>query len=336
MPGSRGHMGNFILEDNKMKYRIRHWLTLLLIILMSGCATHRQFDNKFPIENLKQETPQYSAIQNGHLEYYRFGKGSPIVLIPGYATDITSWDKQFLATLAEKHQVIVFNNRNVGGSYVQSDHYESQDLAKDTYQLIQKLHLKKPAILGISMGGMIAQQLAVLYPNKIGQLILINTAIAGKQSVHPDPATEKLMLNMPTSKIGRYMIALKLFFPASQRTQMRFALAFDRFQPKNYTEINPDSVMSQQRFLVLQWTKDNATAKKLRRLNLPVLVLNGTADSVIPPVNSIILTKTIPNAELMRWQDGGHAMIYQYPESIANAVNDFIAKSQEKIINDKH
>ncbi|HVE44762.1 MAG TPA: alpha/beta hydrolase [Gammaproteobacteria bacterium] len=294
-------------------------VALLLIVLLSGCSV--------PAENAKQITPQYAAIQNGRLEYYRFGHGSPIVLIPGYVTDISSWDRQFLATLAAKHQLIAFNNRNVGGSHVQSDHYESQDLARDTYQLIQKLHLRKPAILGISMGGMIAQQLAVRYPNKIGQLILINTAIAGRQSVRPSPATEKMMLDMPTSKLGRYMIALKLFFPASQRTQMGFALALNRFQPENYTEIDPAAVISQQRFLVLQWTKDNATAKKLSRLNIPVLILNGIADSVIPPINSVILADTIPHAKLIRWQDGGHAMIYQYPKSIANAVNDFIAKS---------
>jgi pimeloyl-ACP methyl ester carboxylesterase len=297
-------------------------------MLMSGCATHRQFDNQLSTENLKHISPRYTAIQNGRLEYYRFGHGSPIVLIPGYVTDISSWDKQFLATLAHKHQLIVFNNRNVGGSYVRSNHYESQDFAKDTYQLIQNLHLKKPAILGISMGGMIAQQLAVLHPNKIGQLILINTAIAGRQSVRPSPATEKMMLNMPTDKLGRFIIALKLFFPASQRTQMGFALALDRFQPENYTEIDPAAVISQQRFLILQWTKDDVTAKKLARLNLPALILNGTADSVIPPMNSIILANTIPHAELKRWQDGGHAMIYQYPESIANAVNDFICAAK--------
>jgi len=307
-----------------MRHRILHWLTLLLVIALSGCATHGQFDNQFHTENLKQAAPQYATIQNGRLEYYCFGHGSPIVLIPGYLTDITSWNKQFLAKLAEKHQLIVFNNRNVGGSYVQAAHYESQDLAKDTYQLMQKLHLRKPAVLGISMGGMIAQQLAVLYPNAISQLILINTAIAGEQSIHPDPATEKLMLNMPTSKLGRYFVALKLFFPASERTQMGFALAFDRFQPKSYTEIDPNLVIVQQRFLVLQWIKDNSTAKKLTRLQLPVLVLNGKADSVIPPANSIILADTIPHAELKRWENGGHGMIYQYPESIANAVNDFI------------
>lgn len=305
-------------------YRGIKIVVLFLIVLLSGCSTNRQFGNSFLTQNLKEITPQYAAIQNGHLEYYRFGHGTPIVLIPGYVTDITSWDRQFLATLAKKHQLIVFNNRNVGGSSVRSDHYESQDLAKDTYQLIEKLRLRKPAVLGISMGGMIAQQLAVLYPNKIGSLILINTAIAGKQSVHPNPNIEKMMLNMPRSKLSRYMTAIKLFFPASERTQMGFALAFDRFFPKNYTEIDPDSVISQQRCLVLQWTKDDATARKIAHLNLPVLILNGTADEVIPPINSDILASTIPYAKLKRWQNGGHAMIYQYPESIANTINEFI------------
>ena len=58
---------------------------------------------------------------------------------------------------------------------------------------------------------------------------------------------------------------------------------------------------------------------------MPVLILNGGADVVIPPVNSIILANTIPQARLMRWPEGGHAMIYQYPEELAGAINDFIA-----------
>lgn len=314
-----------------MRSQIKNLLIIIIfVILLSGCATHSQYVNQSSTMNLKTVTPRYADIQNGRIQYYRFGQGSPIVLIAGYLTDVTSWDKQFLATLAEKHQLIVFNNRNVGGSSVKAEHYDSQDAARDTYQLIQQLNLKKPAILGISMGGMIAQQVAASYPNKIGQLILINTAIAGKKSIHPNADVEKLMLNMPMSKFGRYKVALKLFFPASQRTKMAFALISDRFQPQNYTEINPASVITQQRILILNWANDEATAKKIADLHLPVLVLNGTADSVIPPINSIILVDTIPHAKLQRWQDGGHAMIYQYPKSIANAVNDFIARTKGK------
>ncbi len=311
---------------NKMRTQLFHYLTLFLILLLSGCATQSQLNNRYPVENLKNINPQYASVQQGHLEYYRFGQGSPIVLITGYVTDISSWDKRFLATLAEEHQVIVFNNRNVGGSSIPSDHYDSKDLATDTYQLIQELHLKKPAVLGISMGGMIAQHYAVLYPHALGSLILINTAIAGKQSVHPTAATEKTLMNMPTNKLARYAVALKLFFPENQRSQMGLALALDRFQPNHYTEIDASVVMPQQKFLIQQWTHDNDTAKKLTHLHLPVLILNGTADAVLPPENSLILANTIPNATLMRWQNGGHAMIYQYPESLAMTINRFLAQ----------
>ena len=310
-----------------MRFHIRFWLISLGIILLSGCVNH-PVNTSLSNQNVKNISQQYVTVHHGCLECYRFGKGSPIVLISGYMTDISSWDKQFLAVLAAKHEVIVFNNRNVGGSYVHSKNYSSQDLANDTYQLIQQLHLKKPAVLGVSMGGMIAQQVAVLYPNKLGSLILINAAISGDQAIRPSPDMEKQMLNMPTNKLGLYNFALQLFFPESQRTEMAWALLCDRFQPPHYNEIDPEAVMAQQKILLMQWTNDNATAKKLAHLNLPVLILNGDADAVIPPANSDILAKTIPRAQLKRWKDGGHGMIYQYPESIANAINNFISGSK--------
>ena len=307
----------------------RNLLTLVLLLFLTGCVSYRP-QNTVPVQTIKSAAPQYVAIRHGELEYYRFGSGSPIVMITGYVTDITSWDKRFLAALAKQHQLIVFNNRNVGGSHVQSNQYSSQDLANDTYQLIENLHLHRPTVLGISMGGMIAQQVAVLYPGKISDLILINTAIAGHQSAHPDAAAEKIMLNMPTNKLGRYYVAVKLFFPPSQRAQMGIALVTERYLPQEYTEIDPAAVVPQQRALIRKWAQDDVTAKKLARLNMPVLILNGAADAVIPPVNSAILAKAIPHAYLKRWPDGGHAMIFQYPEMLAAEVNDFIAFSQTR------
>ncbi len=142
---------------------------LLLMLVISGCSTHQHLAT----EKFNQLAPHYASIQQGKIEYYELGHGTPIVLIPGYATDVTSWNKVFVATLASHHRVIILNNRNVGGSHLPSSHYGSQDLANDTDQLIHQLHLKKPAVIGISMGGMIAQQLAIMHPNSVGQLILI-------------------------------------------------------------------------------------------------------------------------------------------------------------------
>lgn len=306
---------------------ISRWFFLMLLLVLSGCSTYHASNKQYPVKNLKELSPKYAAISHGQMEYYSFGQGSPIVLIPGYVTDVSSWNQEFLASLAQQHQVIVINNRNVGGSWVESARYESSDLAKDTYQLINKLGLKKPAILGISMGGMIAQQVAVKYGDKLGPLILINTAIAGKEAVHPSADVEKKMLDLPRDKLGRYFLAVDLFSPSSQKVQMAYSLAIDRFKPKYYTEVNPANIIPQQRHLLMRWTEDNDTAKKLKQLHTPVLILNGDADVVIPPINSVILAKTIPNAQLVSWRNGGHAMIYQYPDELAATISEFIGES---------
>lgn len=295
---------------------MKHTIWFAIIIILSGCAAYRCFDTKL--------RPQFVQISNGRLEYYSFGHGSPIVLISGYATDVSSWNNEFLNALALHHQLIVVNNRNVGGSAIESSNYQSQDLAQDISQLIQHLKLKHPAILGLSMGGMIAQQVAVLHANQISKLILINTAIAGEQSVHPKPEMEKRLLNIPKNKIGLYLVAVNSFFPAGWKLKMAYKLAVDRFQPRNYGQINLSKMVPVQQTLLMAWTKDNITAKKLKNLPMPVLILSGEADQVLPPANSLILAKTIPQVKLVKWKEGGHAMIYQYPKQMANTINQFI------------
>jgi pimeloyl-ACP methyl ester carboxylesterase len=289
-------------------------LILLLAITLSGCSTY------YPAQ--AQAKPHYVAVPHGRIEYYRIGQGSPIVMIAGYATDVSSWNRQFLAALASQHQLIIINNRNVAGSRMEGGDYDSHDCADDVYRVIKALHLKKPAVLGISMGGMIAQQVAVMYPDSVGRLILINTAIAGHEGVHPSPEMEKRMLNIPNNKLGFYAIAIDSFFPTTWKARMAYSLAADRFQPDNYNEIDFTTVAPQQRELLKRWGTDDLTAKKLGHLKMPVLILNGEADIVIPPINSSILAKKIPHATLVRWKQGGHAMIYQFPDAIAQTINN--------------
>jgi pimeloyl-ACP methyl ester carboxylesterase len=294
-------------------------LLFFLTFFLSGCNAQ--------LNQQRQLSPDYVPVQHGFIEYYKIGSGSPIILIPGYITDVTSWDRQFIATLSAHHQLYILNNRCVGGSVVHSSHYDIKDVANDAFQLMQNLQLQKPAVIGVSMGGMIAQQLAVLHPDKIKQLILINTAIAGKEAAHPSPSTEKILFNMPPDKLKRFKIALDLFFPASWRQRMEVQLIFHRFQPGRYSEVDLVKVMPQQRSLIQGWIKDNNTAKEISHLPMPVLILNGEADVILPPVNSTILAKKIPHAKLVRWRDGGHAMIFQYPVSLAGAVNEFIVET---------
>lgn len=308
-----------------MKYIFRRCFCFYLLFFISGCSTHHQVATV----QFNKLSPHYVSIQQGTMEYYQFGSGNPIVLIPGYATDVSSWNKDFLAVLAQHHRMIVLYNRNVGGTQIASTSYSSKDLANDTYQLIQKLKLKKPAVIGISMGGMIAQQLAILHPDTLSHLILINTSIAGKQSIRPSPMVEKKLRGLAKNKFGFYISAIDLFFPSKWKMRMAVSLATDRFQPLNYSEIDYNAVMPQQQRLIMQWLDDNDSAEKTKEIRLPVLILNGKADIVIPPVNSVILAHTIPHAKLVRWEEGGHAMIYQYPEEIGNVINNYIAAKEK-------
>jgi pimeloyl-ACP methyl ester carboxylesterase len=303
-----------------MKFIIKNCLAISLFLLMSACSFHHQV----PAENIKQLTPHIAKIQQGKIEYYQMGSGSPIVLIPGYATDVTSWNRDFLAVLSQQHRIIVMNNRNVGASSTEARNYAMKDMANDTYFLIKKLGLKKVTVIGISMGGMIAQQLALSHPASLDHLILINTAIAGQQAIMPTPDVEKKLRELPKSKLGFYMSAVDLFFPPTWKARMAISLATDRFQPGRYTEIDAGRVMPEQQRVITQWFADNNAAAKLKNIRLPVLILNGKADIVIPPANSMILAENIPKAKLIRWKDGGHAMIYQYPVEMGRVINDWL------------
>lgn len=298
--------------------------TLLSIVLtLSGCAMN-DHSGRADNHSSSKLLPKSAPIVLGKIEYYQLGHGTPIVLIAGYATDVTSWSNRFLIALAAHHQLIIPNNRNVSGSQINSTRYLSRDLANDVSQLIQHLHLKKPTVLGISMGGMIAQQLAILHPDQVGHLILINTAIAGHQSVHPKPKIEKKILNIPQNKLGLYFVAVDLFFPSGWKIKMAYKLVVDRFQPKKYSEINLKAIIPYQQRLILDWGNDDFSAKKISQLPMPVLILNGKADAVIPPINSNILAQVIPHSELTQWKEGGHAMIYQYPQQLTDRINKFI------------
>lgn len=307
-----------------MKIKIR--ILLALTMLLSACSTqHVQVANPVPF---KRVMPQYAAVKGGQIEYYRFGHGTPLILLSGYGTDVTSWNRDLLNVLAQQHEVILPNNRDVAGTQIHTGQYTLSDMANDDYHLIQALHLHKPAVLGVSMGGMIAQQLAINHQKSLGALILVNTAIAGKQGVHPSPEVEYELRHLPQTNLGMYNAALKLFYPPESRRQMSISMIKDRFLPEQYTTINRAKVMPVHKRMVEQWLANNNVATQLKGLHLPVLVLSGTEDITIPPGNSLALAKTIPHAQLVHWRQGGHGMLHQFPVAMANEIDSFLAAQQ--------
>jgi pimeloyl-ACP methyl ester carboxylesterase len=280
---------------------------------------------KFSPNDLSQLQASYKEFPDGQIEYFKFGKGSPILLINGYGTTLSSWNRNFLSSLAQHHQIIIFNNRNIGQTFFKNKGYHSTDLANDAYRLVHALGIKNISVAGISMGGMIAQQFAVLHPELVSHLILINTAIAGHSSLKPNLFVEQNLFNPPTNRIKRMIVGIDLLAPPTWRLKMAVALNREGFVPKGYkVAVISKSTLAQQQNLILNWSNNDGIKSRLTKLSIPTLVLNGGMDAVIPPINSDILAKVIPQATLLRWPDGGHAMIYQYPYAIAEAINHFI------------
>lgn len=268
--------------------------------------------------------PSYLPVKHGEIEYYRFGEGDPIVLINGYGNNVSSWNRHFLNELSRQHEVIIFNNRNVGGSVIRSASYTSLDLANDTWQLIEGLHLQQPTILGFSMGGMIAQQVTILHPKEIKNLILLNTAMAGSQAVAPDNVIQDTMFNPPANALKRDTAIIKILSPRGWRLHTALSLEFDKFKPDQIEPLPSKAILNKQRQLIVDWSNNNDAAKQIARLDLPVLILNGGSDQILPPKNSDVLFHNIHTAKLVRWQDGGHSMIFQHPREIAYVINDFL------------
>lgn len=268
--------------------------------------------------------PKIIQIPNGKIEYYRFGRGTPLILITGYFANVKSWNMTFLKKLAENHDVIIFDNRNVGGSVNSSDSYSAFDLAQDVNYLLKALNIPHAAILGISMGGMIAQQFAISYPNKVNHLILVNTFIAGIPPIMPSEEIQADLYSQPKGKIKQYLMALRLLFPPQDRSKMFFSFIRDRFNPSTKEAPLSQSVIKQQQNLVNGWMKDTAALQQIKQLKMPVLILSGGSDSIIPYANADVLKKEIPQAKLVRWKDGGHAMTFQHPEAIANVINQWL------------
>ena len=243
---------------------------------------------------------------NGISINYRVqGKGEPLVLIMGYSGDQTGWMFQTRA-FKKFYRVITFDNRGVGKTDKPTGAYSTKMMADDTVGLMDHLGIKKAHILGISMGGMIAQAVAIGYPQRIDRLVLGCTFAgrSGPSGLSPEYPKALGFDENYTDDDARSMPILKL-------VDNLYSLAFNRllfrimFVPiaKIQARFNGNTGLRGQLEAVLAHnTLDNLPAVKV-----PTLVICGTKDRVIKPSSSEVIAKLIPNAKLVQIDGGSHA-----------------------------
>jgi pimeloyl-ACP methyl ester carboxylesterase len=254
---------------------------------------------------------------DGAVGYREVGTGSPLLLIMGFGGSMDDWAPSFVDALAAHHTVFVFDNAGIGDTAALPSPLSISAMANQTSALITALHLRRTAVLGWSMGGMIAQALVVMHPGQVSQLILAATQAGTGKSLPIPPAA--------AAALGSSSIAtvLSVLFPPNQTAAARAYLAGIVQYPDFYAA--SAAVKTEQNAAIQQWmTGQDPAGHGLSRIRARTLVADGTLDQLNPVPNDFLLEHGIPRARLLRYPDAGHAFLFQDTARFVPAIERFL------------
>lgn len=266
---------------------------------------------------------EYKSIQtkNGVAGYVCVGSGSPIVMIVGYSGTLYHWNSNFINCLAKHHTLYMVDNRKIGLS--DSNNPESMPgFAKDIADFIDAMQLDRPAILGWSMGGVVSQELARIYPDKISKLILLATV---PQITLVTAEFMQFMATTDQYSVHDYKQELYHFFFSEDATsQIQDYIRLNASVIKGYHYRFTENARNLQNQVIPFW--GGMTKEDLAQIKLPVLILWAKNDLVVPKSAIDFFTQNLPNLELKIYDSGGHFLIYHNYESIRSEIAGMIKK----------
>jgi pimeloyl-ACP methyl ester carboxylesterase len=259
-------------------------------------------------------------VDGAQIAYRRIGNGRPLVLLNGFAATSADWDPSFIDRLASSNQLILLDNRGIGRSTDDGRPFDIARLADDVLRVVAALGIERVNVLGWSMGGFIAQTLALQRPGRLNKLILLSTDPGGSDADRPSAAVWSQLIDMSGTPQEQARRLLSLVFPSDVAESIY--REFGDIVAAARAQLSPDLV-NRQAAAMDAW-HHTGVGNRLREMNLPVLIATGTADIVIPPSNALRLVNAIPGAWLAQFNGGGHAFMYQYSRPLADLINSFL------------
>jgi pimeloyl-ACP methyl ester carboxylesterase len=269
-----------------------------------------------------QTVPTQFVEANGiRFAYRRFGKsgGVPLVFNQHFTGTMDHWDPLVTDGLAATREVILFNNAGVSST--------SGEVPASCEQMasIKAIGLADVDVLGFSMGGFVAQEIALQAPDLVRRLVLVGTGPRGGEGMATLTPEAREIFGATYDEPDH--LWLRVHFTRSEKSQAagreflkRFRLRTDNRDPEVNGKVAPAQIEA-----ISRWGAPGAGAfDYLRKNNHPVLVINGSNDVIIYTVNSFILQQNLPNAELIHYPDANHGSHYQYPALFVADVTRFL------------
>ncbi|UGQ13977.1 alpha/beta hydrolase [Yinghuangia sp. ASG 101] len=275
-----------------------------------------------PLSSYKDTPTRSVSVDGVDFAYRQLGPegGVPLVLLNHLAAVLDNWDPRVVDGIAQQRRVIAFDNRGVGASGGTTPR-TVEDMARDTVLFIRALGLDRVDLLGLSMGGFIAQVIAAQEPRLVRKIILAGTGPAGGQGI--DKVTPLTLRATLKGALTRKDPKQYLFFTDTEGGRQAGHAFLARL--KERTD-NRDKAISLPAFraqlqAIKRWgLQDPADLSNIRQ---PALVANGESDRMVPSQNPLDLAARLPHSELVPlYRDAGHGGIFQYHD-------EFVAKALE-------
>jgi pimeloyl-ACP methyl ester carboxylesterase len=266
-------------------------------------------------------------IDEATLVYRRFGDAgsdAPALLcLQHFRGNLDNWDPALVDRIATDREVILLANRGVGASTgVVPDNVE--DMARDVMRFVDALELAQIDLLGFSLGGYVAQEVALVRPRLVRRLVLAGTAPRGAPRIH---RWSDDVYALATPDVPNPAGFLRLFFSGSEASRASGMEYFGRISARSGEPDAPTDLATRNAQLeaITRWgIPDPTQLIRLSAITQPTLVANGDNDTMMITENSHLLAQHLPNAQLRIYPDAGHGFLNQYPEQFGDHVRAFL------------
>jgi pimeloyl-ACP methyl ester carboxylesterase len=239
--------------------------------------------------------------------YRTFGSGRPLVMVMGLGGTMGSWDPTFLDALAAGgHRIVLLDNEGVGRTTRLKGTLTIRRMGETVAGLITRLKLKRPDVAGWSMGGMIAESLAVRHPKLVRSLVLMSTAPGDAKGAAPTPQALQI-----TAGSSDPTAILSLLFPSDQNAA-RDTYVSHILMRKPFDGVAPPAQTAKQLAASGAWlTGQDKDGKRVAKLKLPTLIGAGELDPLLPVANARHLHDLIKGSQLVTYPDASHGFLFQ-------------------------